>query len=92
MFDEISSTELSDVAGGRKAAAPTHQNAFMEWIDGIYQSIVSHFGGHIAGTKVAQTMYGKHASAHDVSRSQAAMTKYLKDGHKLPKGVPNMFG
>jgi hypothetical protein len=82
-METIDLEALATVSGG---------NALTSWLDGLYHGIVDKLAGHVGGNKVAQTMYGKHATAKDRARSQAAMTKFLADGHKLPKGVPNLFG
>lgn len=82
-MEPIDLDKLETVSGG---------NAFTAWLDGLYHGIVDKFGGRIAGKQVAAKMYGKHATAKDTARAQAAMTKFLHDGHKLPKGVPNIFG
>ncbi|MBV8757452.1 MAG: hypothetical protein JO257_09265 [Deltaproteobacteria bacterium] len=81
-FEEISSDDLAQVAGG----------GLFSWLDNIYKSIVFNVGGKVGGTKLAEKMYGKHTTDRDRARAQAAMHKFLAGGHKLPKGVPNIFG
>ncbi len=83
-FTEITTEELTQVSGG--------SSGLFGFFDDLYKSIVFHFGGKLGGDKLAEKMYGKHVTARDRSRAQTAMTKFLHDGHKLPKGVPNIFG
>ncbi len=97
---ELSLDALAHVSGGRThhhhhaqpPAAAHASNPFTSWLDSMYHGIVDHFAGSIGGTKLAEKMYGSHVTASDKTRSQAAMKKFLDDGHKLPKGVPNIFG
>lgn len=94
-LQDISVSELEHVTGGRSARAA--QNGWSNWnpfgwLDGIYKSIVNHFGSQIGGNKLAEKMYGRHVTNGDRQRAQVAMHKFLADGHKLPKGVPNLFG
>ena len=79
------------MSGGarRRAPAPTGIGGFL---DGLFKDVVFHFGGQLGGTKLADKMYGSHVTARDRQRAQAAMHKFLVDGRKLPKGVPNVFG
>lgn len=95
-FTDITAS-LTDVSGGatRRAAAhaqPQSHGGFFGWLDGMYHSVINHVAGHIGGNKLADQMYGKHATAADRSRAQTAMKQYLAGSHKLPKGVPNLFG
>jgi hypothetical protein len=89
-FTELSADALATVAGGRKQASSS--GGLWGFFDNLYKNVVFHFGGQIGGTKLAEKMYGKHVTAHDKQRAQVAMHKFLADGHKLPKGVPNLFG
>lgn len=82
---EISADELTQVSAGASSGG------LFGFFDSIYRNLVNSFGGKVAGTKLAETMYGKHVTAHDRQRSQAAMNKFLAGGHKLPKGVPDLF-
>jgi len=92
-LQDISLTELEQVTGGarRSAGGWSNWNPF-GWLDSIYKSVVNHFGAHIGGNKLAEKMYGRHTTDGDRHRAQVAMRKFLDDGHKLPKGVPNLFG
>jgi hypothetical protein len=85
-FTEISADELTQVGGGKTSGG------LFGFFDSIYKNIVFSFGGKVGGTKLAEKMYGKHVTDRDKQRSQAAMKQYLVAGHKLPKGVPNLFG
>jgi hypothetical protein len=87
-FNSLSPDELERVAGGKRQST----TGLFGWFDNIYKSIVNHFGAQIGGNKLAEGMYGKHTTDRDRHRAQLAMHKYLEDGHKLPKGVPNLFG
>ncbi len=85
-FTEISADELIQVSAGASSGG------LFGFFDSIYKNIVFSFGGKVGGTKLAEKMYGKHVTDRDKQRSQAAMKKFLVEGHKLPKGVPNIFG
>jgi hypothetical protein len=88
-FIEISADELTQVGGG---AHQTSSGGLFGFFDSIYKNIVFSFGGKVGGTKLAEKMYGKHVTDRDKQRSQEAMKQFLVAGHKLPKGVPNLFG
>ena len=79
----LSPEELAQVSGG--------WNPF-GFLDNIYKNVVFHFASSIGGNKLATAMYGRHTTGKDRARAQAAMHKFLVAGHKLPKGVPNLFG
>ena len=79
---EISVTELEQVSGGARARQQ-HSNLFGRL--GVRRQAVG-------GKQLAQRLYGRHTSAADEARAQAAMKKFLVGGNKLPKGVPNLFG
>jgi len=87
-FEAISTDDLEQVAGGKRQST----TGLFGWFDNIYKSIVFNIGGRIGGNKLAEGMYGKHTTDRDRHRAQLAMHKFLEDGHKLPKGVPNLFG
>ena len=95
-FAEMTSDELEHATGGahaRHAQPPaSHGGGLFGWLDSIYKNIVFSVGSHVGGGKLAEKMYGKHVTASDRSRSEAAMKKFLVAGHKLPQGVPNIFG
>ncbi len=101
-FESISADDLAFVTGGAghghthhkhhahaQPAAPTGIGGFF---DGVYKNVVFHVASGIAGPKLADTMYGGHATAADKQRASAAMQQFLASGNKLPKGVPNLFG
>jgi hypothetical protein len=92
-FTDISIDELDHVTGDARAQRqPQSSGGLFGWLDGIYKNIVFHFASHIGGPKLADRLYGQHATAKDHARAETAMKKFLADGHKLPKGVPNLFG
>jgi hypothetical protein len=62
------------------------------FLDGAYKGLVFNVASGVGGTKLANTMYGKQATASDRARAQAAFKQFLVAGNKLPKGVPNLFG
>ncbi|HUS29865.1 MAG TPA: hypothetical protein VMZ53_15275 [Kofleriaceae bacterium] len=88
-LQDISVAELEHVTGGARGGGSW--NPF-GWLDNLYHSVVNHFGSQIGGTKLAEKLYGRRTTDADRSRAQAAMKKFLVAGHKLPKGVPNIFG
>ena len=83
-FTEITTDELAQVSGG--------SSGLFGFFDDLFKGFVFDYGGKVGGDRLAEKMYGRHVTARDRSRAQAAMTKFLHDGHKLPKGVPNIFG
>jgi hypothetical protein len=75
---DISCDELCAVTGG--------------FLDRAYKDIVFHFASRKGGDMLAQKMYGRHTTAADTARAEAALKKFFVDGDKLPKGAPNLFG
>jgi hypothetical protein len=69
----------------------THELANVCGGTGPYKSLVFHVGGNIGGDKLADGVYGRHATAADRKRARSAMKKYLAAGGKLPNGVPRLF-
>jgi hypothetical protein len=90
-FAAVTDEELGTVAGGVQRAAPA-SGGIMGFFDGLYKNVVFNVGSNMGGTKMADAMYGKHATAKDRSRASAAMKQFLVAGNKLPKGAPNLFG
>ena len=88
-LETIAADDLARTHGGARRQQSTSPFGFL---DGPYKNLVFHFASQIGGTKLADTMYGKHVSASDRSRAQAAFKQFLVAGNKLPKGVPNLFG
>jgi len=88
----MDSTNLDTAFAELPAAALAHVSGGAGFFDGLYKGIVFNFAGSIAGPKLAQQMYGSHATAEDAARASAAMKQFLAAGNKLPKGVPNLFG
>ncbi|HTL32915.1 MAG TPA: hypothetical protein VL326_07315 [Kofleriaceae bacterium] len=91
-LQDISLTELEHVTGGRRSGGGWSSWNPFGWLDNLYKSVVNHFGAQIGGNKLAEKMYGRRTNDGDRHRAQVAMRKFLDDGHKLPKGVPNLFG
>jgi len=84
---------LAHVHGGQhRRHQQHHSHNLFGFLDGPYKSLVFDFASRIGGGKLADRMYGRHATAADRSRAQAAMKRFLVAGNKLPKGVPNLFG
>src|SRR4051812_25913635 len=102
-FATLSADDLACVTGGAghghthshahhahaQASAPSGIGGFF---DGLYKKLVFHFASDIAGPKLADKLYGGHATAGDKQRSKLAMQQFLAGGNKLPQGVPNLFG
>ena len=88
----MDSTSLDTAFGDVPAAALASVAGGAGFLDGIYKNIVFGVASGIAGPKLAQQMYGQHATAEDAARAHAAMKQFLARGNKLPKGVPNLFG
>jgi hypothetical protein len=91
-FAPISGDALTTVTGGTHHTQASSGGGIWSFFDNLYKGAVFHFGAQIGGTKLAEKMYGSHVTAHDKQRAQTAMHQFLADGHKLPKGVPNLFG
>ena len=101
---ELALDDLSRVAGGvthrrthhhaahHAAPAPQHSGGIFGFFHDLYQGAVFKIAGNIGGAKLADKMYGGHATAGDKARAQVAMAHFLEGGHKLPQGVPNLFG
>jgi hypothetical protein len=88
---ELAPDELARVRGGAGQHHQQHWNP-LGFLDGPYKSLVFHYASQVGGTKLADSMYGKHATAGDRARAQAAMKQFLVTGGKLPKGAPDLFG
>jgi hypothetical protein len=91
MQDELIdiSDELAAVTGGagrRRSSNP------LGFLDGPYKRLIYGFASHKGGSMLAEKMYGDHTSFADKARGQAELKKFLVEGGKLPKGVPNLFG
>jgi hypothetical protein len=90
-FAAVTDDELGTVAGGARSA-PASGGGIMGFFDGMYKNVVFGVASNMGGSKMADAMYGKHATAKDRSRASAAMKQFLVAGNKLPKGAPNLFG
>ncbi len=91
-FAAVTDEELDAVAGGVQRSAPASGGGIMGFFDGMYKNVVFGVASNMGGSKLADAMYGKHATAKDRSRATAAMKQFLVAGNKLPKGAPNLFG
>jgi len=89
---QLEAIALPDLARAHGGARRQQSSNPFGFLDGAYKSIVFNVASNIGGGKLADTMYGKHVTASDRSRAQAAFKQFLVAGNKLPKGVPNLFG
>ena len=102
MIDALALTddELALACGGTHHRHHAHHDAApasSSWnpfgfLGSMYKGFVFDYASHVGGAKMAQAMYGSHATARDQARAQAAMKQFLVGGNKLPKGAPHLFG
>jgi len=83
---------LANVHGGAHRHRHQQSPNLFGFLDAPYKGLVFDFASRIGGGKLADRMYGRHATSADRARAQAAMKRFLVAGNKLPKGVPNLFG